>query len=78
VFIANEWSITETGGEVQVSWGVFTSDGRQEEELDTRMGKASAVMRALQYISCYETRIVEKSKALGFQNNFRSHPHLRS
>ena len=26
----------------------FTSDGRQDEELDTRIGKASAVMRALQ------------------------------
>jgi len=26
---------------------VFTSDGRQDEELDTRMGKASAVMQAL-------------------------------
>jgi len=28
---------------------VFTSDGRQDEELVTLMGKASAVMRALQY-----------------------------
>ena len=27
----------------------FTSDGRQDEELDTRMGMAGAVMRALQY-----------------------------
>ena len=27
----------------------FTSDGRQDEELDTRIGKASAVMRALHY-----------------------------
>ena len=28
----------------------FTSDGRQDEELDTRIGKASAVMRALHYL----------------------------
>ena len=28
---------------------VFTSDGRQDEELDTRIGKGSAVMRALHY-----------------------------
>ena len=28
----------------------FTSDGGQDEELDTRMGKASAVMRALHYL----------------------------
>ena len=27
----------------------FTSDGRQDEELHTRIGKASAVMRALHY-----------------------------
>ena len=27
----------------------FTNDGRQDEELDTRIGKASAVMRALHY-----------------------------
>ena len=27
----------------------FTSDGRQDEELDTRISKASAVMRALHY-----------------------------
>ena len=27
----------------------FTSDRRQDEELDTRLGKASAVMRALHY-----------------------------
>ena len=28
----------------------FTSDGRQDEELDTGTGKASVVMRALQYL----------------------------
>jgi len=28
--------------------------------------------------SCHETRIVEKSKALIFQNSFRLHPHLWS
>ena len=27
----------------------FTSDGGQDEELDTRMGKASAVMQTLHY-----------------------------
>ena len=27
----------------------FTTDGRQDEELDTRIGKANAVMRALHY-----------------------------
>ena len=27
----------------------FTSDARQDKELDTRIGKASAIMRALHY-----------------------------
>ena len=31
------------------NWVAFTSDGRQDEELDTRIGKASALMRALHY-----------------------------
>jgi len=49
VFIASEYGITETGGEAQVSWTSITSDGRQDEELDTRMSKASAVIKALKY-----------------------------
>ena len=57
----------------------FTSDGRQDEELDTRIGKASAVMRALHYVlSCHETRIVEKGKALNFQDSFCPNSHLWS
>jgi len=40
VFIACEWSITETGGEVQVLGVVFTSDGKQDEEPDTRISKS--------------------------------------
>ena len=57
----------------------FTSDGRQDEELDTRIGKASsAVMRALHYSGCHETRIVEKGKTLNFQNSFCPHSHLWS
>ena len=46
MLIASEWSNTEAGREVQVSV-VFTSDGRQDEELDTRMDKVGAAMRAL-------------------------------
>ena len=50
----------------------FTSDGRQDQKLDTQIGKACAVMRyasfALQYsiFSCNEMRIVETGKALNF------------
>ena len=50
VRITSEWSDTEAGIEKFKYLGVaFTSDGRQDEKLDTRIGKASAVMRALHY-----------------------------
>jgi len=49
---------------------VFMSDGREDEELNTRMGKASAVMRVAIF-GCHETRIDEKSKALSLQNRFK-------
>ena len=41
----------------------FSSDGRQDNELDTRIGKASVVTLP---ISCTETRAVYKSKAFCF------------
>ena len=41
----------------------FTSDGRQDEELDTQIGKASAVMRALHY------SVVMKRELLKRQNS---------
>ena len=57
----------------------FTSDGRQDEELDTRIGKAGAVMRAsLALLGCHETRIVKKAEALNFQNSFCQHSYLWS
>ena len=49
---------------------VFTSDGRQDEELDTRIGKASAVMRALHYSVVMKTRIVLKAKLSTFEAVF--------
>ena len=56
----------------------FTSDGRQDYKLDTRIGKASAVMRALHYSVVIKRRIVKKGKALNFQNSFCPHFHLWS
>ena len=53
----------------------FTSEGRQDEELDTQIGKASAVMRALRIFGCHETRIVKQGKALSFQSSFCPHSH---
>ena len=68
--VTSEWSDSEVGRKVQVSWVAFTSDGRQDDEMDTRTGKVSAVTRALPIFGCHETRIVEKGKALNFQNSF--------
>ena len=39
----------------------FTSDGGQDEELDTRMGKASAVMRALHYLVVMKRELSKKA-----------------
>ena len=61
--------------QVQKLLGVtYTSDGRQDEELNTRIDKASAVMRALHY-SVVMKRIVKKGKILNFQNSFCPHSH---
>ena len=40
----------------------FTSDGRQDEELDTQIGKASAVMRALHYSVDMKRALSKKAK----------------
>ena len=40
----------------------FTSDGRQDEELDTRIGKVSAVMRALHYSVVMKRELSKKAK----------------
>ena len=56
----------------------FTSDGRQDEELDTRVGKACAVMRALPYSVVIKRNLSKKGKALNFQDSFGPHSHLWS
>ena len=38
------------------------SDGRQDEELDTRIGKASAVMRPLHYSVVMKRELSKKAK----------------
>ena len=55
---------------------VFMSDVRQDEELDTRICKASAVMRALYYSVVMKRELLKKGKALNFQNSFCSHSQL--
>ena len=47
-----------------------TSDGRQDEELDTRIGKASAVMRALHYSVVMKRELSKKAKLSIFKALF--------
>ena len=48
----------------------FTSDGRQDEELDTWIGKASAVMRALHYSIVMKRELSKKAKLWVFKTVF--------
>ena len=75
--VTSEWSDTEAGTEIQVFWVAFASDGRQDEELDTRIGKASAVMRALHY-SVVRKRELSKKAKLSIFKSFCPHSHLWS
>ena len=45
----------------------FTSDGSQEEELDIRSGKASAVMRALHHSVVLKQELSRKAKLSVFK-----------
>ena len=57
----------------------FTSDGRQDEKLDTRIGKASAVMQPLPYFIVIKPELLKKGKTINFQNSFCPvSSHLRS
>ena len=48
----------------------FTSDGRQDEELDTQIGKASAVMRTLHYSVFMKREFSKKAKLSIFKTAF--------
>ena len=48
----------------------FTSDGRQDEELDTRIGKAGTVMRALYYLVVMKQEFLNKAKLSVFKAVF--------
>ena len=48
----------------------FTRDGRQDEELDTRIGKARAAMRALHYSVIMKRELSKKAKLSIFRTVF--------
>ena len=48
----------------------FMSDGRQDEELDTQISKASAIMQALPFSVVMKQELSKKGKTTNFQNIF--------
>ena len=50
-------------------WVEFTGDGRQDGELDIRIGKAIAIIRTLHYSVVVRRELLKKSKALNFRNS---------
>ena len=59
--ITSEWRLKQV--EKFKYLGVAFTDGRQDEELDTRIGKASS-NASFALLGCHETRIVEKQNSL--------------
>ena len=48
--------------EVKYFGVAFTSDGKQDKDLDVRSGKANAVMRALHYSVVLKRELLKKAK----------------
>ena len=48
----------------------FMSDGRQDEELNTQISKASAVMQDLPFSLVMKQELSKKGKTINFQNSF--------
>ena len=63
-------SIIEAGGEVQVCWIAFTSDGRQDKNWMFQLGKACAIMRALHHSIALKLELSRKAKLLMFKSIF--------
>ena len=64
MFSANWWSIIKAGGEVQEAYlkVAFTSDAKQNKELDVRSGKASVVIRVLYRSVVLKLKLSKKTK----------------
>jgi len=54
---------------------VFTSDGRQSKQIDTRIGKASSITWVSSFRG-YKTRVFSHCKAASFWTDLCSDPHL--
>ena len=72
VYTANERQYTAAGGEVQVRrvGVVFTSDGRRNEEIDTPIGKANAVVCELYHSFASKRMLSNNAKLSVFRSVF--------
>jgi len=67
VYSTSERKYTAAGGDVQVPWCVVTIDGSWNKEINTRIGKANAVLREL-YCSVVTKRKLSKTARLSALN----------
>ena len=77
--VTSEWSKTEAGREVQVSW-VCIYEWRKARRRITGYPDWQCLCcnASFALFGCHKTRIVKKAKALNFQNSFCPHSHLWS
>jgi len=76
VYAASQRQYTAAGGEVKYLGVVFPSGGRRSEEIDTRVGKANAVVCVLLLCS-QKTGAFRHCKAVSFKIGLYSDPYLR-
>jgi len=65
MYPASKRQYTAAGEEFKYSGMVFTSDGRRNKEIDTRIGKANVVLREL-YRSVFTKRELSNTAKLCF------------
>ena len=70
MFSASWRCIIEAGEKFKYLRVAFTSDGRQDKELDVRSGKASAIMRALHHSVVLKRELSRKAKLSVFKSTF--------
>ena len=70
VYTASEWQCTAGGGKVQVprGGGLFTSDRRWCEVIDTRIGKVNAVLLELYRSVVIKRALSNTAKLLVFKS----------
>ena len=68
--VTSEWSDTEAGTEAQVFWSCIYNGRQDKESLNIRIGKISAVMRALHNSLVMKRELSKKAKLSIFKTVF--------